>query len=562
MIEHDPKRRVLNDLFEETIATGRFPSAHGFRIRHEAQRPLIDELDRERLITQTHVYYRLTLKGLRSLDSDAARIELESIGSLIPYLQEMWRQESASRSNTQQLSDRTGKPRPEVARLLTYLSDTGIFGGTNTSNDGLISDFSLVEGILDISPIDLIGLPPDLLQEIEKPSRPPVLSRIRIEGYRPFGKFAADLGQLTVVIGANGTGKSSFFDFLQFIRGAVAAPLPPEIDPRSVGKQLFHDRSRERLAFGLTLKYGGRGALEYDVEILGPVGRPRVASESLRTASLSESAGVAPFIFLDMRGGRGIVRDPRAPAMSTPSLNLQVNELAIRRALDPSLTTLARVYESLLAWRLYDGFDLSPSAPIRRPDIVQSSRFLEPSGANLTGVLSELRQRQHIDLWDELEGHIRSVIPGFKYLDVRPTAAPGTLLGYWSEQGVDHELTFADLSDGTLSILCWSALCLGPRVPTLMCIDEPENGLHPRALSTLAGLFRLASTRCQIVIATHSPYFLSHFNLEEIAVMRKENGEAVFLRPQSRDALRKMVEELGQAGIERLHLSDELEALP
>jgi predicted ATPase len=96
----------------------------------------------------------------------------------------------------------------------------------------------------------------------------------------------------------------------------------------------------------------------------------------------------------------------------------------------------------------------------------------------------------------------------------------------------------------------------------LICIDEPELGLHPRVLPILAGLLRSASARTQILVATHSPYLLSHFALDEIAVMRKEDGAARFVRPATSRALREMVQDVGAEEIARLHVSDELEALP
>jgi predicted ATPase len=133
------------------------------------------------------------------------------------------------------------------------------------------------------------------------------------------------------------------------------------------------------------------------------------------------------------------------------------------------------------------------------------------------------------------------------------------VMGIWREEGVRDELTLADLSDGTLRLLCWLVLCLAPARPPLICIDEPEVGLHPRVLPVLAGVLRLASTETQLVVTTHSPYFLSQFTLDEIAVMKKVDGRAVFVHPASNDALRQEVEELGGAGLAQLHLSDELE---
>jgi predicted ATPase len=71
---------------------------------------------------------------------------------------------------------------------------------------------------------------------------------------------------------------------------------------------------------------------------------------------------------------------------------------------------------------------------------------------------------------------------------------------------------------------------------------------------------RQASTETQILVATHSPYFLSQFSLDEIAVMKKVDGHAVFARPASNEALRHEIDELGAGELARLHLSDELEA--
>lgn len=108
----------------------------------------------------------------------------------------------------------------------------------------------------------------------------------------------------------------------------------------------------------------------------------------------------------------------------------------------------------------------------------------------------------------------------------------------------------------------WLALAVSPSLPPLICIDEPEIGLHPRVLPVLAGAFRLAAARSQILIATHSPHLLAQFALEEVAVMRKEEGRATFVRPATSQALRNEVEEIGGEALARLFLTEELEVLP
>jgi len=110
-------------------------------------------------------------------------------------------------------------------------------------------------------------------------------------------------------------------------------------------------------------------------------------------------------------------------------------------------------------------------------------------------------------------------------------------------------------------LLCWMVLCIQPHPPSIICIDEPDQGVHPRTLPLLAGLFEKASSRTQIFLATHSSYFLSQFELEQIAVFRKQNGEVCFLKPVNSKGLVETLKEFGVDELEAMHRSDELENL-
>jgi predicted ATPase len=371
--------------------------------------------------------------------------------------------------------------------------------------------------------------------------------------------FSTQPRDLTVIIGANASGKSSLFDFLRFVSFAASNPLPFEIDPRSVGKRLFHTNGPEQIELALVVRHGDTKPLRYEVEIQGPIGAPKVTSEQLATTEPLSSDEQTPFVLLSFKNGRGVVRDPAERKLRRPEWTMPPNELALRRALDPTLVTLSRFQTFVTAWRFYTGFDVSTSAAIRRPVPSEPSPTLAEDGANLSAVLFSLVS-EHPDAWGELETLLRSAVPGFVSLAVKPRGGRGTVMGIWREQGLKDELTLADLSDGTLRFLCWATLCLSPNIPPLICIDEPEIGLHPRVLPVLAGVLRLASARSQILVATHSPYFLSQFKLDEIAVMKKEDGKAVFKRPATSESLRQEIEELGSESLALMHISDELEA--
>jgi predicted ATPase len=423
---------------------------------------------------------------------------------------------------------------------------------------GLWTTAQLSESVLDFEPIDWKGLRGQEADE-QATEQPPRLTNLEVSGYRALDGFSARIGDLTVIIGANATGKSSLIDLLRFLRFVANHPLPTEIDPASVGKRLFHAGGPERLEMALEAANLRPLPLRYTLEIQGPIGQPVVAREQLESPGSEAQDGPRAFAYLSFRGGKGTVRERVGVAVPLRSWTLPPNELALRRALDPELVTTSRLRTFLSLWHFYPGFDVSPAAALRRPAHTEPQPALAEDGANLSAVLMWLRS-EHPDSWEELETHLRSAIPDFESLGVKPYGGPGTVIGTWRERGVKGELTLADLSDGTLRFLCLATLCLMPTPPPLICIDEPETGLHPRVLPILAGLLRAASARTQVLVTTHSPYFLSHFTLDEIAVMRKDEGRAVFLRPGDHAALRREVEEIGGEALIQMHISDELEA--
>ena len=82
---------------------------------------------------------------------------------------------------------------------------------------------------------------------------PPRLKSINIKGYRPFKDFSAQLGPLEVIVGANGSGKSSLFEFLRFLRDSVSDEIPPEIIPGAAGQRIFHSPGPERFSWEIQI---------------------------------------------------------------------------------------------------------------------------------------------------------------------------------------------------------------------------------------------------------------------------------------------------------------------
>lgn len=393
------------------------------------------------------------------------------------------------------------------------------------------------------------------------------LLAIDIKGYRPFKEFKADFKSLEVIVGANGAGKSSLFEFLKFLRDGMYREIPAEIIEGSIGQQIFHHPGPEKFTWDLEIDTNRPVSMRYQGELIGPVGKTQITYEKVVSDKPFGAEYSKPYVFMDIRGNQGRVPNPDTRRFDTteieqdiPDFQSKGNLLALSTITNPRLELLFSLREYIQNWRFYSSFNIA-NQKIRKSVLIEQEPILHEDGGNLSSVLFYL-QTEHQDIFNELQLFLRLMIPGFKNISVKARGGPGEVMAFWQENGVDQNITLADLSDGILRLICWVCLCLHPHPPSLICIDEPDQGVHPRTLSILAGLFQKASERTQILLATHSSYFLSQFNLSKIAVIRKEQGEAKFFKPSNFKVLTDILEDFGADEIEKLHRSDELEQLP
>lgn len=385
------------------------------------------------------------------------------------------------------------------------------------------------------------------------------MNSIKIQGYRPFQDFLAGFGDLEVFVGANGAGKSSLFEFLKFLRDSSFQDIPPEIVSGSIGQQIFHVPGDEKFWWSVEVNFGQKNPVRYQGELIGPIGKTHISFERVQTVPPFEE-GREGYIFMNIKERKGVIQDPVSKKLVQQEVVLKrPNQLALSIMTNPAMVTLYNLREYISNWKFYNSFNIANSK-IRKSVPVEQEPTLYEDAGNLSSVLHYL-MTEHPQIFDDLQQHLRSAIPGFKRLTVKARGGPGEIIAFWSEKGPDSDLSLADLSDGILRLLCWMVLCVHPNPPSLICIDEPDQGVHPRTLPILAGLFEKASSRTQIFLATHSSYFLTQFDLSRIAVFRKENGEARFLKPVDSKTLIQNLEDFGPNELEVMHRNDELEQL-
>ncbi|WP_207635276.1 AAA family ATPase [Syntrophomonas wolfei] len=123
------------------------------------------------------------------------------------------------------------------------------------------------------------------------------LKSLRINGYRPFRDFTANFGQLEVLVDANGSGKSSLFEFLKFLRDGMGEDIPPEIVKGANGQQVFHKPGEDRFWWSIEVDSGYPVPVRYQGELMGSVGNKHVTFERVVSASPLGDQYERPYLF-------------------------------------------------------------------------------------------------------------------------------------------------------------------------------------------------------------------------------------------------------------------------
>jgi len=389
---------------------------------------------------------------------------------------------------------------------------------------------------------------------------PPRLTSINIKGFKPFRDFSAQFEPLEVFVGANGTGKTSLFELLRFLRDGAEYEIPPEIVKGAPGQEIFHVPGENKFLWEIGLNLEGEN-LNYSGELIGPKEGKTIRFERIVSPDYGKLYN-RPINYL-LRNAEGNIevkefREEKIVREHSLSVD-KYNRLALSAMNAVDFKTCYYLAHYIRKWRFYSSFGIDYSR-IRGSVLLEQDPLLGEKAENLSSVLHNLMV-DYADVFDELQRHIRSVIPSFHRFKVKARGAPGEVIAFWTEEGMDNEFTLADISDGMLHFIIWATLCIHPKPPPLICIDEPEVGIHPRALPLLAGLLERASERTQIFIATHSSYFLTQFPVESITVMKKEDGQVIAKKPRDSAALMANLDDFGTQELELMHQNDELEVL-
>jgi predicted ATPase len=341
-----------------------------------------------------------------------------------------------------------------------------------------------------------------------------LLETLSLKGFRSIKELENfKLGPITVLVGANGSGKSNLIGFFRMMNCVMQGGLQRFLQDGGGASNFLH--------FGPARTPIVEAALSFNTG----AGVVNTYSFKLKFAAVDRL-----IIFQEYSLSK---LDQEDSHQSLRIENNQPAESALGRDLIPESRVQQFIKRFLHNIRVFHFHDTSMTSSMRRNCDAADNLSLRAEGGNVAAVLLRLREEFPAH-YRRIVAGVNTVFPELNDFELVPTAGNGTsLLLRWHPASNPAE-TFgpAHLSDGTLRMIALVTLfnLPEPMSPWMIILDEPELGLHPAAEACLASLIRSASTQTQVILGTQSATLVDHFKPSEVVVTEMHEGVSTFRR--------------------------------
>lgn len=379
---------------------------------------------------------------------------------------------------------------------------------------------------------------------------------IRLKNFRAFREVAMrDVPDFCVLVGANGTGKSTLFSVFGFLRDAMSTNVTAALGKLGGSRGFQEVRSRDstgpieiELKIRADIGRDRTSLITYELAIDEVNGRPVVSREVLKYRRGSSGK---PWHFLDFSEGRGEAVTNELESVTDESQLKRESQvlrspdiLAVKGLAQferfPAAVALGSLIEN---WHLSD-FHISRARPEQEAGYAE---HLSREGENLSLVIEYL-YRQHPSVFRRILDRLTGRIPGVTSVQSK-TTEEGRVLLRFQDGAFEDPFLARYVSDGTIKMLAYLVLLYDPAPHPLLCVEEPENQLYPSLLWDLAEEFRAYAHRGgQVFVSTHSPDFLNAIRLDEVFLLEKIDGYTTVRRASDDLQLKALIDEGDQLG--------------
>jgi len=384
---------------------------------------------------------------------------------------------------------------------------------------------------------------------------PLLIRRLRLNGFLSFapGTEPFALQSLNVLIGPNGSGKSNIIEAMELLRTTPADFAAAIRDGGGPHEWLWKgDATASPATLDIDLdrcEPTGR-PLRYRLEFAAVQSRVEVLDEAIEEVEAIPGKADVRFYYRFQHGRPALNVRAEGPKgklverkLRRETLMPDQSVLAQRKDPDiyPEVTWLGQQFGAIQTFREWS---FGRSAALRKPQPADlPDDYLLPDASNLALVLNQIEHKDPRRLNDLL----KRFFPRFERMSTRVSG--GSVQFYLHESGFSTPISSTRLSDGTLRFIALLASLLAPSSPPLLCIEEPELGLHPDAVALLGDLLLEASTRMQLIVTTHSDALISALTSQPDTVVACE-------RPGAGTTLRRLDPQQLSSWLDRYRLGD------
>ncbi|GCA83856.1 hypothetical protein MiHa_01824 [Microcystis aeruginosa NIES-2522] len=371
---------------------------------------------------------------------------------------------------------------------------------------------------------------------------------IKIKNYRMFKNIhIRDIPPFCVIIGANGTGKSTLFDIFGFLRDALKNNIRQALQICGGYREII-TRGQEQEDIEIELQFPMKildteRLVTYQIIIGQNNNRPVIKREILR---YKRGEHGKPFHFLDFKLGQGYAITNEED-FSKPDKDLDREEqqlesndiLAIKGVGQFQRFKAATAFRSLIEnWHVSD-FHISEA---RGSKEISYAEHLSPTGDNIATVAQYIYQ-QYPEIFQQILEKMKERVPGISSVEAKETE-DGRLILRFQDQAFKDPFIDRYVSDGTMKMFAYLILLFDPNPHPLLCVEEPENQLYPTLLKELAEEFAHYSYRGgQVFVSSHSPDFLNAVPLASIFWLIKSQGITQIHRAADSEIIKNLVAE-------------------